>query len=234
MSIVKLFKINDNMANVFPMPIQRDWMDETFDKHAYHCLPISMGNMLGWGISYPEDIAFIWDGKTNSSNEHVKILKGEKYCHSNRGNATISFNSNFILKTDQNISILQMPPSNMFIDGIYPFTTILSSSFYNHEFPIAWRVTRPNVEITIPANTIITTFLPIPLKFISDFSLEIYNDYQNNDTKNSYNEKIIEINKKGKWSDFYRQGINENGIIIGEHEVKNIKMNVVDYTKEER
>jgi hypothetical protein len=46
-------------ANIDQLPLQRDWMDLTFDRHAYHCFPVSLSNRLGWGISYPEDIVFI-------------------------------------------------------------------------------------------------------------------------------------------------------------------------------
>ena len=42
--------------------VKRNWMDETEEKHAYRCFPLALTNQLGWSISFPEDITFMWDG----------------------------------------------------------------------------------------------------------------------------------------------------------------------------
>ena len=69
-----VYKISKTPADLVPLETKRDWMDETADKHAYRCFPLGLVNNLGWGISFPEDISFIWDGNNDPNPEHIKIL----------------------------------------------------------------------------------------------------------------------------------------------------------------
>ncbi len=229
-----VYKIREDAANIAPLSIKREWMEDTVDAHAYKCFPVSLTNALGWGLSFPEDITFIWDGISDTLSHHVKVLQGEKYVYTERANATISFNTGLLFKTEQNMSILQMPVPNLFRDGVQPFTTIISTSFFKGELPCAWRITRPNTEITIKANTPIISILPISLtelqnseaviKNASDLPFTFWQD------GSKYSEVVGEINKSGKWSNFYRDAVNHLGKSIGSHEVKALRLKVVDRT----
>lgn len=226
---IKAYK-KEGFANLSPLSIKREWMDNTWDAHAYHCFPIGLGNQMGWGISFPEDISFIWDGISDTSSEHVKVLKGEKYVYTGRSNATISFNTGIIFKTEDNISLFQMPVPNYPTDGVYPFSTVMSTSFYGDELPCAWMITRPNVEITIKANTPVIAVLPIDLSILQNSSIEILSENEKPESKinmSAYSQKMYELNHTGKWSDFYRNGTDHEGNKIGEHQVKTIKLKVV-------
>ncbi len=46
----------------------------------------------------------------------------------------------------------------------------------------------------------------------------------------SYGDAAQEINKSGEWTDWYRNAVNEKGESIGSHEVKNLKLSVIDNT----
>jgi hypothetical protein len=218
-------------AHVEQLRGTRDWMDNTFDRHAYMCFPVSLTNRLGWGISFPKDIKFIWDGIEDSRDFHVTILEGEEYVFTGRGHGTVSFYGGLIIKTDEDTSMLTMPTPNLFIRGIQPFTTIMSTSFYKGEFPLALKITEPNKEITIPAGTPIFTILPISIKGLQD-------DYEMNiiegDMPREYYEELKKYgdaseikNSVGDWSKMYRDAINYDGSSMGSHESKNIKLRTV-------
>jgi hypothetical protein len=224
-------------ADIRQLPVYRDWMDATDNKHAYHCFPMSLTNRMGWGISFPEDITFVWDGISNSSNEHVKILSGSQYCSTNRGNATISFHCNFYFKTDENTTMLVMPVPNQFIDGAQCFTTLISTSFLNSAIPIAWRITRPNVEITIPAGTPVASVIPMSVGNLETYELlvEDANFTQEDwDAMKNYGNAVHQHNYQGEWSNFYKNATDENRVKIGSHEVKNINLKTTDNTKNAR
>lgn len=226
---IKAYK-TEGFADIFPLSIKRDWMDKTWNAHAYHCFPIGLANQLGWGISFSEDISFIWDGISDPSSEHVKILKGSKYVHSDRGNATISFNTGISFETDSNTSLLQMPVPNYPRDGITPFSTIISTSFFGGEFPCAWMITRPNVEITIKANTPVIAIVPIDLSTIQNSEIKFFPFSEKKKSPINvvdYKKAVYEINMSGKWSNFYRNATDHEGNKIGEHQVKSIKLKVV-------
>jgi hypothetical protein len=225
---IKAFK-QDGFANLSPLSIKRGWMDDTWNAHAYHCFPVGLANQLGWGISFPEDITFIWDGVNDSTPDHVKVLAGEKYVTSGRANATISFNTGISFETEKNISLLSMPVPNYPIDGITPFSTIMSTSFYSGDLPCAWIITKPNVEITIPANTPVIAVLPIDLSDIQGSEIQILPMHQKKPQStdmDDYSNTIYEINRTGKWTNFYRDGVDHKGNKLGEHQVKFIKLNI--------
>lgn len=221
----------EGFADIFPLSIKRDWMDDTWNSHAYHCFPVGLGNQLGWGISFPEDIVFIWDGISDTSSEHVKILKGEKYAFTSRANATISFRTGLHFKTNKDISIFQMPVPNLPRDGVYPFSTLMSTSFFEGELPCAWMITRPNVEITIKANTPIIAIIPLNLFELQDSRIDIFDISEKKDAginMSEYVEVMQNLNNLGKWSNFYRNAIDHKNNKLGEHQVKAIKLYVQD------
>jgi len=222
-------------ANIDQLPLHRDWMDKTFDRHAYHCFPISLSNRLGWGISFPEDIVFIWNGINDSTPGNVKIISGEKYAHPNRGNATISFHTDltFVGENLKNISLLTMPVPNQFIRGAQCMTTVTSTSVLVGDFPIAWMITEPNIEITIPANTPVAAIVPISLTDIQSYELEVikgrpeYEDNEWNQKMKDRGQASQEKNSKGEWTHFYRDAVDHTGNAVGQHEAKKIIMKVI-------
>jgi hypothetical protein len=226
-------------GNIDQLPLHRDWMDITFDRHAYQCFPISLSNRLGWGISYPEDITFIWDGINDSTGDHVKILSGSKYVHSGRGNRTISFYTDmtFIKENKENLTLLTMPVPNQFIRGAQCITTLLSTSVLASDLPIAWMITEPNIEITIPAGTPIAAILPISLTDIQDNELEVrsgrpeYEDQSWNLRMRNRGAASQEMNSKGEWTHFYRDAVDHTGAPSGQHEAKKIIMRVTNNAK---
>jgi len=203
-------------------------MEDTPDKHAYMCFPITVTNRLGWGISFPEDISFIWDGIDDTSPSHVTILKGEEYANPLRGSATVSFRTGLIFETDENTTMLTMPVPNQFIAGTQCFTTLISTSFYKPELPVAWKITEANKEIVIPAGTPIAAVLPISVGSLeNDYVLEI--DHTPKDDSyweelRKYGEAAQDKNGVGDWSKMYRNAINYDGTSMGSHESKAIKL----------
>lgn len=233
---IDYFQTRPDMGYLTNLPIKRDWMEETYDRHAYNCFPVTLTNGLGWGIAFPEDISFIWDGITDSTPDHVKILKGEQYAYTGRSNATISFNSGVMFKTDKNISMLTMPVPNLHLRGVSPFTTLISTSFFKGEIPIAWRITEPNIEITVPAGTPVAALIPISLTDLnnSEMNEKPMSDIPNNFWPTEEHTKVIrEMNMKGIWSNFYRDAVDYLGNTVGQHEVKAIRLKINGKNKNE-
>lgn len=226
----------DLSVNLKQTRVKRDWMDETNNAHAYHCFPVSLANSIGYEVSFPTEISFIWDGISDSSGDHVKILSGGRYASTVRGNATISFDTGLFFKTDENTTLLSMPVPNLFIDGVQCFTSLISSSFFVNALPCAWKITRANELITIPANQPIATILPIPLKQICNIEMNIYKGKQDSklvqDNK-EYGIAAEKINRSGEWTDWYRNATDHTGKSIGNHELKSIKLKINDYLEED-
>jgi len=236
---VTAYRLNDFAGDIDQIQMKRDWMDLTFDRHAYHCFPMSLANRLGWGISFPEDITFIWDGINDSTPNHVRILSGERYVHADRGNRTISFNTNIHFQTDKNLSLLTMPVPNQFIPGAQCITTIISTSVLETDFPIAWMITVPNIEITIPAGTPIAAILPISLTDLQSYEVVVKNEMPTvwhtkdwGDKMSGRSEASMARNSVGDWTHFYRDAVDHTGAPVGEHEAKKLVMKVINEQKD--
>ena len=217
---------------ISPMSIKRDWMDVTPDKHAYRCFPVTQANMIGWNLSCDQDIKFIWNGINDTSQDNVKVLVGEEFTYTGRGQSTVSFMTGLIFKTEQDVSFLVVNPVNYFNDDFETMSSLISTSWYNKDFPLAIKLKSPNKEITIKAGQPIATIIPISLTNLDNTVIEMY-DYIDKDRvrqsmNQSYGEAAQEVNKLGKWTDWYRDAVNEKGESLGSHETKALRLFVND------
>lgn len=234
MSILKAYRMYPDALDLQPLSAKRDWMDETPDQHAYRCFPVSLVNTLGWVFSAKQDLRFKWNGIVDTTPNNVEILEGSEMCHTNRGQASVSINTGYVISSDQNISVLTTNPHNYFNDDFQVISSVMTTSFYNSMFPLAIKLMRPNKEIFIPAGTPLATIIPISLSSLKDESIDIedFNPSQEYyESIKSYGDAVQEINKSGKWADFYRNAVNENGESTGSHEVKSLKLKVNDNTR---
>lgn len=222
---------------ISPMSIKRDWMDATSEKHAYRCFPVTQANVIGWSISCLNDISFIWNGINDQTGNNIKILQGEETCYTGRGQSTLSFNTGLHFKTTEELSLFTINPVNYFSDDFETMSSLISISFFDNPLPLAIKARSANKEILIKAGTPLATIIPISLSGLNNSSIEI-NEYQDLDNKKqeankSYGDAAQKINQSGKFTDWYRNAVNEKGESIGSHEVKTLKLQVINNTKEQ-
>jgi hypothetical protein len=133
--------------------------------------------------------------------------------------------------SDPKTSMVAMPVPNLFVRGAQCYTTLISTSFYIHMLPLAWRLTEPNVEIHIPAGTPVAAVLPISLTNLQDdYELEILEGLPEQEYWQEIRKygDIQEIkNGVGDWSKMYRDAVDYRGESVGEHETKSIKLKTV-------
>jgi hypothetical protein len=231
MKEINVQRLGPRSANIEQLKATRSWMDNTAEKHAYMCFPLTLTNGLGWGISFNQDIRAVWDGIEDTNPDHVTILEGSDIVYTGRAHGSLSFVTGLIIKTDENTSILTMPVPNQFIRGMQTFTTIMSTSFYPSDIPIAIKITEPNQEIFIPAGTPVAAILPISLSGLqNDFEMRITEgpmppEYQEELKK--YGDAAQAKNSIGEWSKMYRDAVTYDGSSVGKHETKNIKLRTV-------
>ena len=226
---IKAYKISDKPATISSLPAKRDWMEKTADRHAYKCFPVTISNSLGWSISFPEDISFVWDGISDSSNQHVRILSGSEYVSTDRSNATVSFNTGINFETEENLSMLIMPAPNQFYRGAQCFTTLITTSFFQGQMPVVWRITEPNSVITIKANEPVASIIPISLTELQDSEIQFLPNSLRKSSPISEKESreiVSKILDSGNWTNFYRNGVDMRGNKIGSHEVKSIRLHI--------
>ncbi len=230
---ISVEKMQGSLFTISPMSIKRDWMDETSENHAYRCFPVTQANVIGWNLSCTQDIEFIWDGVNDQTDTHVKI-SSPPGSYSGRGQSSISFHTGLIFRTDKDVSLLTINPVNYFSDEFETMASLISTSFYDNPLPLALKAKKANKTIIIEAGTPVATIFPISLTNLNNTSIEIF-DYKDNmglrqEANKSYGEAAQVINSAGKWTDWYRDAVNEKNESRGSHEVKTLKLFVNDNT----
>jgi hypothetical protein len=228
-------KVPGALFDIAPMSIKRDWMDVTSEGHAYRCFPVTQSNVIGWSLSCAEDIEFVWDGINDQTSDHIKIIKAPEGSYSGRGQSSISFHTGLIFKTEKDVSLFTINPVNYFSNDFETMSNVISTSFHDNPLPLAIKAKKSNEKITIKAGTPLATIIPISLSFLNNSSIQIF-DYKDEDrkreeSKRSYGEASQVINSSGKWTDWYRDAVNEKGETLGEHEVRVLKLSVTDNTQ---
>jgi len=228
-------KYQNSVISISPMSIKRDWMDITPEKHAYRCFPVTQANMVGWNLFCEKDVEFIWNGINDTSSDNIEITNGKDFTYNGRGQSTVSFNTGLTFRTDQDISLLTINPVNYFNDDFETMSSVISTSWLDVGFPLAIKARTANKNVLIKAGTPLATIIPISLTAMDNTEIQIV-EYSDPDNKRqqahqSYGEAAQEINKKGQWTDWYRDAINEKGESLGKHETKVLHLSVIDKRK---
>lgn len=229
---ISVEKIWSAPIDIKPMSIKRDWMDNTPDKHAYRCFPVTQANMIGWSLSCNQDISFIWNGINDITSDNVNIIDGKDITYTGRGQSSVSFNTGLVFRTDENISMLTINPVNYFNLDFEVISSLISTSWFDKDFPLAIKAKIPNKKIIIKSGEPIATIIPISLTSLDNTDIKIYpyfdKDKSREKANKSYGEAAQKLNTVGKWTDWYRNATNEYGETIGSHETKTLRLGVIN------
>lgn len=154
--------------------IKRDW----FVPHAYHCLPLTMGNQYGFSIASLHNFTAIWNGGPSQSDVVVTIENDSipQCISSHFGMGTITIQNRFYFRTPLGVNLITINPPNMFIPNLHNMTGVIETDNLRRDFTFNLKITVPNVEIKVKAGDIISAILPIPRFFVESFNLVLANE----------------------------------------------------------
>lgn len=204
-----------------PATLRREFLDKTAKGHGYHCQPMSNANLHGWEFILPHDVEVIWDGVSDVSAEHVKVLKGGFLenglivADTKTANATITFHINAMIETDKDHYILLNGPANHFVSGAKPMSALVRSDWYSYNpLQYCWQITAPNKIITFKKGTPFLTLINYPIGLLESTELVIQpmtieqsnkiGEY--NRTRNAYYS-----DNAGKFPLMYKKGLDNTG-----------------------
>lgn len=229
-----VYKMSDGpSAKIKELSIKREWMDSG----AYNCFPISLANTIGYGVYFEEDISFILKpeigyggGSAYATNKNSFVWFGQSLTKDlpGRGLGTVSFETNLIFKSNEDVSLLTMPVPNETLKDATLISTLLSTSFFSSSFPIVWRLHKPNKEYFIPAGTNVAAILPISLSRYQNCKINYYENirfpYEQIHSRETYLNKMKSGREKNAHLRMYQKEIDENDNKIGNHEVKKLNL----------
>jgi hypothetical protein len=223
--IFRMTKITLSRTLKTPAPIRqaivkRDWMDKTYNKHAYQCTPVTTANVNGWEMLLPEDVTVIWDGG-NSPAQIISggVHNGWAFAHSNI-NGMISFATGWVINTEKNYSLWTTGSPNYYLDGASPMTASIPSSWWADEVQTNWVITKVNEPVTFLKGTPFVFFTIYETNLLPSVEFEVVNrwdypeliqqreEYNNLKIKNS-------LEKPWTWIKGIKSGLDARGNKIG-------------------
>jgi hypothetical protein len=191
--------------------------------------------MIGWNLSWNKDIRFVWNGINNSGSDNINVIGESDNIYTGRGQSSLSFITGIVFKTEPNVSLVAINPVNYFNQEFETMSSLISTSWFDNDFPLAIKAKIPNKEILIKAGQPLATIIPISLTSLDNTSIDIYDYLDENGIRRknheSYGQASQEINQRGEWTDWYRDAVNEKNETLGKHETKALRLSVTDKRK---
>lgn len=220
MTKITLRKSHRLSPDIVQSRLKRDWMDETYKKHAYHCLPMAVANVLGWEVSLPHDVVVVWDGGSSVP----RVLEGEFYQDYRIVNQSIvgavTFSIGWTFKTEPGYSIGVSGPPNYFVDGAHAMAAVVPTSWWPDEFQMNWKIDKIGEPVVFPSGRPFCFISVIDDSLASSVSFEIDSSPPSQefvDSRVKYGELKNRNNEENPWTwtKGIRTGVNADGLRIG-------------------
>jgi hypothetical protein len=152
---------------------RRDWMDDTPNKYAYRCLPLTIANQTGWWIRNPVGFTATWRGRLDPhSMEFIFDTNPQTWgpwINNQFGQGVITWNTPFLFRTrPEGSRLLIIGPANSFKHAIQPLTAIIESDWISMSFTMNWKFTAPHVPVRFEAGEPLFQAIPIGTNVCAD------------------------------------------------------------------
>lgn len=147
-----------------PAPINRKWMDETQERFAYRCLPLTLANQAGWVIGNPTGFTVYWNGGARPEDVVLSFdnKRDEKRISGLFGHGVVTVDMPYLFRTPENINLWVKGPTNAPKDGIFALEGIVETDWTAASFTMNWKLTRANHVVRFEAGEPICMVVPIP------------------------------------------------------------------------
>lgn len=186
------YKVNtDTDMPIRPAPLERDWMDDSRNRFAYRCLPLTIANQAGWVIENPVTFTAIWDGSIFDHGVRIRFEGVEEppppqaggvftvaagvpgldpdgpngrdaRVDSHFGSGVITFLLPYLFRTPPSVNLWVKGPSNWIKDGAQALEGIVETDWNPATFTMNWKLTRKNYAVTFKRGEPICMVVPVP------------------------------------------------------------------------
>lgn len=217
---LECYQVSQYTTEMVPGRGRRGWMDETRDRFAYRCLPLSMANSTGWELRCPAEVKIVWDGKQGEKaikvygyDPHVPV---NMFAQSHFGEGVVTFIPGYLFRTPPGVALWVTGPPNQPKDGIYPLTGLVETDWLPFPFTMNWKMTRPG-EVVFEKDEPFAFLTLIEHNKLEDVTPEMKSIHDNPELRDEFNawtRSRHEFNQSLKgdeslqqaWQNFYIKG----------------------------
>ncbi len=107
------YTVGNATIDIHPAPRERQWMDDTHERHAYRCLPLNVANTYGWEVRSPGGFTAIWDGEATTSAIKISPHPGSNPAAvSHFGSGVLTFHLSCLFRTEPGFDLFVTGPVN--------------------------------------------------------------------------------------------------------------------------
>lgn len=162
---------------------RRDWMDQTTNKFAYKCLPLTIANTQGWVILNPCEFRVQWNG--GPAQEDVVVTyssktRAKKYgtvWASHFGSGILTLCLPYLVRTNvQGIGVRCSGPENQWLNGMHALTGIVESWGEPATFTMNWKLTMRRLDVIVPKGFPLVCLSPFDFRLQAPLKVASYTE----------------------------------------------------------
>jgi hypothetical protein len=141
---LECYALTPDAPKIVAAQMQRYWMEDFIDRHAYRCLPMAIANSYGWEILAPCNFIVDWDGTpqpgglrcfTRDAYPHL-----DRFAHSNFGRGIVTFHTGFMFRTPPGWQLMVTGPINRPKRNIVALSGVVETDWLPYPFTMNWQM----------------------------------------------------------------------------------------------
>jgi hypothetical protein len=144
---IEIFKLHADGPTLHTAPSDRVWMDNTYDRAAYRCMPMTIANSAGWYIANKVPFTVTWTGGIANAD---LIFRGPfgaaphpPFVNAHFGNGILTFQVGHLFRTEPGWGMWVRGLPNYVKHGIQPLDGIVETDWLPFPFTMNWLFTQP-------------------------------------------------------------------------------------------
>jgi hypothetical protein len=195
-------------------------MDNTYNKHAYQCLPMTYANVYGWELILQQKLVVLWEGG-NSVPKIIDggMLDGRPVAHTSII-GMVSFSTGWTFGTEDGYETWIGGSPNYIVDGAKPLSAIIPSSWWPDEFQMNWVIDKVGEPVVFEEGMpfmFFTMFDSTVLENVEFETRNIWDDEELMKSRQKYGDMKMKNNQDNPWTwtKGIKTGVDADGNRIG-------------------
>jgi hypothetical protein len=159
--------------SIEPASPKREWMDATFKKIAYRCLPLIAANQAGWVIRSPAAFTAVWSGKADNRGVRVLFDAGHErhagIAISHFGAGVLTFVLPWLFRTSPGYGLALRGLTNEPKENAVALDAIVETDWSPYTFTMSWKLLRGEVPVRFEKGDAVCFVQPFALDLLEQF-----------------------------------------------------------------
>lgn len=189
MMSIEAYQLDSDSPSLVPGRVNRSWMDETSDRFAYRCLPLTISNTAGWECHSPYSFSMKWNGGNRKEDitfhSDTDLTQLSRFCLSHFAHGIVTFHLGYLFRTPPEWGIWVMGAPNRPKHGIQPLSGLVETDWLPFPSTMNWQFTAPG-EVHFDAGEPFAFISPVKYTAFEKFEPKMLKIDDNPELKSQY------------------------------------------------